>query len=127
MTKTKQMNFRLPEITRQQIESIQAKNGYATATEAVVVAVDRMFVAIDYGRVDGDETVKVTSRLKVDGTIEVVGIERLTVVRDGEPCGHPGCLSHVTHPCEGCGRIAGRGKRDLVIEMPLPGEERGES
>ena len=27
---------------------------------------------------------------------------------DGEPCGHPGCLSHITHPCEGCGRIAGR-------------------
>jgi hypothetical protein len=26
----------------------------------------------------------------------------------GEPCGHPGCLSHVTHPCEGCGRIGGR-------------------
>jgi len=28
-------------------------------------------------------------------------------LRDGLPCGHPGCLSHVTHPCEGCGRIAG--------------------
>lgn len=28
-------------------------------------------------------------------------------LKDGEPCGHPGCLSHVTHPCEGCGRIAG--------------------
>jgi hypothetical protein len=27
--------------------------------------------------------------------------------QDGEPCDHPGCLSHVTHPCEGCGRIAG--------------------
>ena len=27
--------------------------------------------------------------------------------RPGEPCGHRGCLSHVTHPCEGCGRIAG--------------------
>lgn len=26
----------------------------------------------------------------------------------GPPCGHPGCLSHVTHPCEGCGRVAGR-------------------
>ena len=26
---------------------------------------------------------------------------------DGVPCGHAGCLSHVTHPCEGCGRIAG--------------------
>lgn len=28
-------------------------------------------------------------------------------LKDGEPCGHRGCLSHVTHPCEGCGRIAG--------------------
>lgn len=28
-------------------------------------------------------------------------------LRDGEPCGHRGCLSHVSHPCEGCGRIAG--------------------
>jgi hypothetical protein len=27
----------------------------------------------------------------------------------GQACDHPGCLSHVTHPCEGCGRIAGRG------------------
>jgi hypothetical protein len=24
------------------------------------------------------------------------------------PCDHPGCLNHVTHPCEGCGRVAGR-------------------
>lgn len=29
-------------------------------------------------------------------------------LRDGEPCKHPGCLAHVSHPCEGCGRIAGR-------------------
>lgn len=28
---------------------------------------------------------------------------------DGQPCGHPGCLSHLSHPCEGCGRIGGRG------------------
>ncbi len=28
--------------------------------------------------------------------------------QDGESCGHPGCLSHTTHPCEGCGRIAGK-------------------
>lgn len=27
--------------------------------------------------------------------------------KEGEPCEHPGCLNHVTHPCEGCGRIAG--------------------
>jgi hypothetical protein len=25
-----------------------------------------------------------------------------------EPCGHPGCLQHITHPCENCGRVAGR-------------------
>ena len=29
-------------------------------------------------------------------------------LKHGEPCEHPGCLSHVSHPCEGCGRIAGR-------------------
>jgi len=23
------------------------------------------------------------------------------------PCTHPGCFGHTTHPCEGCGRIAG--------------------
>jgi hypothetical protein len=33
---------------------------------------------------------------------------RERVLLPDEPCGHPGCRSHVTHPCEGCGRIAGR-------------------
>ena len=31
-------------------------------------------------------------------------------LKDGEPCRHVGCLSHVSHPCEGCGRIQGRSK-----------------
>jgi hypothetical protein len=35
-------------------------------------------------------------------TIQSAGLE------DGKPCGHPGCLNHVSHPCEGCGRIGGR-------------------
>lgn len=26
---------------------------------------------------------------------------------DGMPCSHPGCLNHISHPCEGCGRIGG--------------------
>lgn len=38
--------------------------------------------------------------------------EKSPIVRerlgDGEPCDHPGCLSHVSHPCEGCNRVAGR-------------------
>lgn len=25
----------------------------------------------------------------------------------GEPCKHIGCMNHVTHPCEHCGRIGG--------------------
>ena len=29
------------------------------------------------------------------------------VFKDGEPCAHSSCLSHVSHPCEGCGRIGG--------------------
>ncbi len=35
-------------------------------------------------------------------------MDRIYGRKDGEPCSHPGCLHHVTHPCEGCGRIAGR-------------------
>lgn len=29
----------------------------------------------------------------------------------GEPCSHPGCMSHKTHPCEGCGRQWGQPDR----------------
>jgi hypothetical protein len=29
-------------------------------------------------------------------------------LRPDQPCAHPGCLSHVSHPCEGCGRTAGK-------------------
>ena len=25
-----------------------------------------------------------------------------------QPCDHPGCENHVSHPCEGCGRQWGR-------------------
>jgi hypothetical protein len=27
----------------------------------------------------------------------------------GQPCDHVGCLSHISHPCEKCGRISGKG------------------
>lgn len=27
--------------------------------------------------------------------------------KPGVPCSHPGCLNHISHPCEGCGRING--------------------
>lgn len=33
---------------------------------------------------------------------------------DGVPCDHRGCLHHVSHPCEGCGRIAGITPREAA-------------
>ena len=46
-------------------------------------------------------------------------IKQFEQLREGQPCHHPGCLHHVTHPCEGCGRIAGKNisdKNDLSNE-----------
>jgi hypothetical protein len=37
--------------------------------------------------------------------------------KDGESCGHPGCLAHVTHPCEACGRIAGNIYSKMLIDQ----------
>jgi hypothetical protein len=25
-------------------------------------------------------------------------------LRPGQPCNHPGCCAHISHPCEVCGR-----------------------
>ncbi len=36
-------------------------------------------------------------------------------LKPGEPCHHPGCLNHVSHPCEGCGRIAGQGEAKVWL------------
>lgn len=37
----------------------------------------------------------------------------LQKLKDGEPCNHKGCINHITHPCEVCGRIAGQKQYDL--------------
>lgn len=39
--------------------------------------------------------------------------ELVVVFKDREPCKHTGCLNHVLHPCDGCGRIAGNGEVKL--------------
>jgi hypothetical protein len=36
-------------------------------------------------------------------------LRRMRVIKESEPCDHAGCLSHLSHPCEGCGRISGKG------------------
>jgi hypothetical protein len=43
-------------------------------------------------------------------------------LKDGEPCGrHRGCLNHISHPCEACGRIGGK---KAAAPAQLEGEER---
>lgn len=32
-------------------------------------------------------------------------------LKDGEPCAHPGCDRHLTHPCEVCGRVGARSSK----------------
>ena len=48
----------------------------------------------------------------------------LAELPDGIPCDHPGCLSHVSHPCEVCGRVAGRRltKRALDLQESAPSQ-----
>uniref|UniRef100_A0A6M3IJP5 Uncharacterized protein n=1 Tax=viral metagenome TaxID=1070528 RepID=A0A6M3IJP5_9ZZZZ len=31
-------------------------------------------------------------------------IHKSTISYKKEPCKHPGCVNHITHPCEECGR-----------------------
>jgi len=36
---------------------------------------------------------------------------------EGEACNHKGCLQHVTHPCENCGRIQGMSKESYIDKL----------
>lgn len=58
--------------------------------------------------------------LKVSAAIRFISAEPLLEAMDIElvrnrPCPHPGCLNHVTHPCEVCGYQRGRLPIDWVI------------
>ena len=37
----------------------------------------------------------------------------------GVPCNHPGCLNHITHPCEGCGRYGGMSWLPMAAALHL--------
>lgn len=40
-------------------------------------------------------------------------------MREGESYSHKGCLSHISHPCEGCGRIGGRTLRTYIVKADI--------
>lgn len=55
------------------------------------------------------EVMEMLDKNRKECGLEPIIWDRLTsFLREGEPCTHPGCLKHVTHPCEGCGRVGGR-------------------
>jgi hypothetical protein len=45
---------------------------------------------------------------------EILGIP-VKVLKSGQPCDHPGCIAHSTHPCEVCGRINAKG--DVTVDV----------
>lgn len=53
----------------------------------------------------------ITSEASVQAISNVAGFfaEHEILFNDGEPCHHLGCRSHISHPCEGCGRIGAQG------------------
>lgn len=38
------------------------------------------------------------------------------MLREGEPCKHRGCLNHISHPCENCGRVGGMYTLEYAVE-----------
>ena len=66
----------------------------------------------------GDMTAKEFSQKVEDYTtehndeIKALIDEMIEEVRP--PCKHRGCYNHITHPCEGCGRIQGKLPKEAI-------------
>jgi hypothetical protein len=60
----------------------------------------------------------------VPKNFNILRVDEEKELKDGKSCGHPGCLYHITHPCEGCGRISGRTKNQLKHKNFKPGSTR---
>lgn len=58
---------------------------------------------------------------KLEGAVAVVqairNLDSPSGLPDGAPCGHRGCLSHIGHPCEGCGRVGGKRAPNNPMEV----------
>jgi putative endonuclease len=50
-----------------------------------------------------DKKVELLKKRKHDSKAMMLVAPRPPKPPPREPCGHPGCLNHVSHPCEGCG------------------------
>ena len=46
-----------------------------------------------------------------------IRLENYIMVMDGDPCNHPGCRCHLTHPCEVCHRIGCKGNSYYKLDV----------
>ncbi len=49
--------------------------------------------------------------------LEPIKARREAATRLSDPCDHRGCHSHLTHPCEGCGRQGGFASWESLLNM----------
>ena len=47
--------------------------------------------------------------------IEIKNGLEYEIYADHESCKHRGCLHHISHPCEYCGRINGNGIAEIMV------------
>lgn len=69
-------------------------------------------------QIDRDEDGKPT-RMRFGGDDLAGPLPERRQLREHEPCEHPGCLHHVSHPCEGCGRTAGRYVGEVLVPLHI--------
>lgn len=84
----------------------------------------KMLVANVQGFLDSGEYVMdhietVTMEDKEDVTM-AIKLNISKKYKDGEPCSHRGCLNHITHPCENCGRIGGFYREEKECQSSIP-------
>jgi len=62
------------------------------------------------------DVLEITSGYKED-IISAYRKTLITLLEQKPPCSHPGCYNHITHPCEGCGRMQGRMTTDTLLKI----------
>lgn len=55
-----------------------------------------------------DETGLVSTDCLREACDEIERLKAVVLAFDGLPCNHPGCMAHMSHTCENCGRIGGQ-------------------
>lgn len=110
------MNLKTESQYRQEIGSlwgmIETGKRSAKKYHELYLAVNDLMAHLGaYGEINNRHALvsEVMRRLhEIEGGCEPRKQRSRTDLADGQPCSHQGCLNHATHPCEGCGRVAGR-------------------